>query len=146
MANQSKLKAWVRYDGTGRVISGGPIFQTSKPKVGNWRQIDANLCCNGGLTTTTTTTSRGGGVTPTAWIASVWAGYLNACTNPPGATGIVYTQTSTVGIGTTLWADSALTIPYTPGPSYSYIKLSGDPGLYVFTQMMTTSITNTDAC
>ncbi len=57
MANQSKLKAWVRYDGTGRVISGGPIFQVNKPKVGNWKQIDANLCCNGGLTTTTTTTT-----------------------------------------------------------------------------------------
>ena len=46
MANQSKLKAWVRYDGTGRVIAGGPILQRFKPAVGNWVEINANECCN----------------------------------------------------------------------------------------------------
>jgi len=46
MANQSKLKAYVRYDGTGRVIAGGPILQRFKPKVGNWVEIDASECCN----------------------------------------------------------------------------------------------------
>lgn len=57
MANQSKLKAWVRYDGTGRVVTAGPIFQANKPKVGNWKQINSSLCCNpSGSTTTTTTT------------------------------------------------------------------------------------------
>ena len=56
MANQSKLKAWVRYDGTGRVIAGGPILQSFKPKVGNWVEIDASECCNYVPTTTTTTT------------------------------------------------------------------------------------------
>lgn len=59
MANQSKLKAWLRYDGTGRVVTGGPIFQANKPKVGNWRQMNANLCCNPSGTTTTTTTLGG---------------------------------------------------------------------------------------
>lgn len=54
MANQNKLKAYVRYDGTGRVIAGGPILQRFKPKVGNWVEIDASECCN---TTTTTTTA-----------------------------------------------------------------------------------------
>lgn len=58
MANQSKLKAWVRYDGTGTVVTGGPIFQASKPKVGKWKEMNANLCCNpSGSTTTTTTTA-----------------------------------------------------------------------------------------
>lgn len=46
MTNQSKLKAYVRYDGTGRVIAGGPILQRFKPKVGNWVEIQANECCN----------------------------------------------------------------------------------------------------
>lgn len=46
MANQSKLKAWVRYDGTNTVVTAGPIFRADKPKVGNWRQINADLCCN----------------------------------------------------------------------------------------------------
>jgi len=54
MANQSKLKAYVRFDGTGRVIAGSLILQRFKPKVGNWVEIAANECCN--YTTTTTTT------------------------------------------------------------------------------------------
>ena len=57
MANQNKLKAYVRYDGTGRVIAGGPILQRFKPKVGNWVEIDASECCNYVPTTTTTTTT-----------------------------------------------------------------------------------------
>ena len=56
MANSNnKLKAYIRYDGTGRVIAGSLILQRFKPKVGNWQEIDANECCN--YTTTTTTTS-----------------------------------------------------------------------------------------
>ena len=61
MANSNnKLKAYVRYDGTGRVIAGSLILQRFKPKVGNWQEIDANECCNyvpGSTTTTTTTTA-----------------------------------------------------------------------------------------
>jgi len=41
-----KLKAYVQYDGSGRVVPGGPIFRSSKPKVGNWKEINANQCCN----------------------------------------------------------------------------------------------------
>ena len=46
MATNNKLKAYVRYDGTGRVIAGSLILQRFKPKVGNWKEIDANECCN----------------------------------------------------------------------------------------------------
>jgi hypothetical protein len=47
MANSNnRLKAYVRYDGTGRVIAGSLILQRFKPKVGNWQEIDANECCN----------------------------------------------------------------------------------------------------
>jgi hypothetical protein len=46
MANQSKLNAWLRYDGTGTVVLAGPIYSVKKPKDGNWRQMNANLCCN----------------------------------------------------------------------------------------------------
>jgi hypothetical protein len=55
MATNNKLKAYVRYDGTGRVIAGSLILQRFKPKVGNWQEIDAYECCN--PTTTTTTSS-----------------------------------------------------------------------------------------
>ncbi len=44
--NNNKLKAYVRYDGTGRVVAGSLILQRFKPKVGNWQEIDANECCN----------------------------------------------------------------------------------------------------
>jgi hypothetical protein len=54
MATNNKLKAYVRFDGTGRVIAGSLILQRFKPKVGNWKEIPANECCN--YTTTTTTT------------------------------------------------------------------------------------------
>lgn len=58
MANSNnKLKAYIRYDGTGRVIAGSLILQRFKPKVGNWQEIDANECCNYVPTTTTTTSS-----------------------------------------------------------------------------------------
>jgi hypothetical protein len=58
MANSNnRLKAYVRYDGTGRVIAGSLILQRFKPKVGNWVEIDANECCNYVPTTTTTTSS-----------------------------------------------------------------------------------------
>ena len=46
MATNNKLKAYVRYDGTGRVIAGSLILQRFKPKVGNWKEIPANECCN----------------------------------------------------------------------------------------------------
>ena len=55
--NNNKLKAFVRFDGSGRVIPSSLILQKSKPKVGNWKEINATECCNGAPTTTTTTTA-----------------------------------------------------------------------------------------
>lgn len=46
MASNNKLKAYVRFDGSGRIVPGSLILQKSKPKVGNWKQIRANECCN----------------------------------------------------------------------------------------------------
>ena len=57
MSNRKDLKAFVRYDGSGRVIPGSLILQRSKPKVGDWKQIDAYECCNPTTTSTTTTTT-----------------------------------------------------------------------------------------
>jgi hypothetical protein len=57
MALQNKLKAFVRFDGSGRVIPSSLILQKSKPKVGNWKEINATQCCNDTPTTTTTTTA-----------------------------------------------------------------------------------------
>ena len=46
MANQRNLKAFVRYDGSGRVVAGSLILRKNKPKVGNWQEILGYKCCN----------------------------------------------------------------------------------------------------
>ncbi len=53
--NKRDLKAFVRFDGTGRVIPGSLVLRRDKPKVGNWQEIAAYECCNYTTTTTTTT-------------------------------------------------------------------------------------------
>jgi len=48
------LKAFVRFDGSGRVVAGSLVLRRKKPKVGNWKEITAYECCNPTTTTTTT--------------------------------------------------------------------------------------------
>jgi hypothetical protein len=55
MSNKKELKAFVRFDGSGRVVAGSLILRKQKPKVGKWQEITAYECCN--QTTTTTTTA-----------------------------------------------------------------------------------------
>ena len=56
MAIQRNLKAFVRFDGSGRVVAGSLILRKQKPKVGNWQEISAYECCAPTTTTTTTAT------------------------------------------------------------------------------------------
>ena len=46
MTNKRDLKAYVRYDGSGRVIAGSLVLRRSKPKVGNWQEVQGYECCN----------------------------------------------------------------------------------------------------
>lgn len=46
MGNLRDLKAFVRYDGSGRVVAGSLIFRKKKPTVGNFQQIQSFKCCN----------------------------------------------------------------------------------------------------
>lgn len=56
MANSRKdLKAYVRFDGSGRVVPGSLILRRKMPKVGKWKEIPAYECCNPTTTSTTTT-------------------------------------------------------------------------------------------
>lgn len=41
-----KLKAFVRFDGSGRVVPGSLIFRKQKPKVGKWKEISSTECCD----------------------------------------------------------------------------------------------------
>jgi len=82
MANSNnRLKAYVRYDGTGRVIAGSLILQRFKPQVGNWQEIDANECCNYVPTTTTTTSSTS---TSTTTSTSTSTSTTTTTTTSPG--------------------------------------------------------------
>jgi hypothetical protein len=53
--NKKDLKAFVRFDGSGRIVPGSLILRKRKPKVGKWQEVPAYECCN--ITTTTTTTT-----------------------------------------------------------------------------------------
>lgn len=44
--NKRDLKAYVRFDGSGRVVAGSLILRRKKPKVGKWVEIPAYECCN----------------------------------------------------------------------------------------------------
>ena len=46
MGSNQNLKAYVRYDGSGRVVAGSLVLRRSKPKNGNWQQINRSECCN----------------------------------------------------------------------------------------------------
>jgi hypothetical protein len=46
MSNKRDLKAFVRYDGSGRVVAGSLILRRQKPKVGKWSEVQGYECCN----------------------------------------------------------------------------------------------------
>jgi hypothetical protein len=51
------LKAYVRFDGTGRIVPSSLILRRKIPKVGKWVEIPAYECCNPTTTTSTSSTS-----------------------------------------------------------------------------------------
>jgi len=53
--NKRDLRAFVRYDGRGRIIPGSLVLRRSKPKNGKWKEVTAYECCNPTTTTSTTT-------------------------------------------------------------------------------------------
>ena len=53
-SNKKDLRAYVRIDGSGRVVAGSLVLRRKKPKVGKWMEIQTYECCNETTTTTTT--------------------------------------------------------------------------------------------
>jgi hypothetical protein len=110
MALQNKLKAFVRFDGSGRVIPSSLILQKSKPKVGDWKEINATQCCNGSSSTTTTTTTN---VTPTVWFGkfSSTGDKFDVCYGGGWSSANVYTSVSSgpFAPGTPLYTNQSLT-------------------------------------
>ena len=54
MTNKRDLKAYSRFDGTGRIVPGSTVLRRIKPKNGNWIEVQAYECCNPGGGTFTT--------------------------------------------------------------------------------------------
>ena len=97
MANSNnQLKAYVRFDGTGRIVPSSLILQRFKPKDGNWQEIDAKECCNFVPTTTTTTTA-----TPTTTTTSTSTSTSTTTSTSTSTTTSTSTSTSTTTTTTT---------------------------------------------
>jgi hypothetical protein len=143
MANQNKLKAWVRYDGTGRVIAGGPILQRFKPKVGNWVEINANECCNDITTTTTTTSTSSTTTTSTTTVApttttttTTQAGIFAVLSNSSCGSGTAIQVQFTTG-ESLCDAPLAISGDFSSAPEEFYIVYNGISKLFVKTSPTT---------
>ena len=44
--NNRPLKAYVRFDGSGRAVASSLIWRKNKPKVGKWKEVQGYECCN----------------------------------------------------------------------------------------------------
>lgn len=121
MSNKRDLKAFVRFDGSGRIVAGSLILRKNKPKVGKWHEIQAYECCNyipsPSTTTTTTTQGGGGGGVPFELLTGQTAEI--AC---QGSQGTVLWFVSAPGENQVAYVNEALTIPY----ANSYIQRFGD--------------------
>ena len=98
MAIQRDLKAFVRYDGSGRVVAGSLILRKNKPKVGRWQEIPAYECCNYIPTPTTTTTTT---ASPTTTTTSSSTSTTTSTSTSTSTTTSTSTSTSTTTTTTT---------------------------------------------
>lgn len=99
--NKRPLKAYVRFDGSGRVVAGSLVLRRNKPKVGNWQEIVAYECCNPTTTTTTTAALPAGQISSTSDVA-------DACTETLDTT--VYLQLKddpVIAVNDIIYLDSA---------------------------------------
>jgi hypothetical protein len=76
------LKAYVRFDGTGRIVPSSLILRRKKPKVGKWVEIPAYECCNYVPTSTTTTTSTSTSTSTTTTTTTVAPTTTTTTTQP----------------------------------------------------------------
>ena len=125
--NSRPLKAYVRFDGSGRIVAGSLILRKNKPKVGKWKEIPAYECCNPTTTTsttaapiTTTTTTAG----PTVLFRT--AEFAETVCNEPATLALYYT--APLGTGTLLFTDAGLTTPYS---TTSYIADPATGNVYL---------------
>lgn len=121
MANNQtpKLRAFVRIDGSGRVVPGAPIFQANKPKVGQWREIPLYYRGDGASSSTTTTSTT---AAPQVSSQTTVAGFSGGGVCSDSGNLITVYWSGTLGVGTALYTNLGLTAPYLAEIG-NYIKL-----------------------
>jgi hypothetical protein len=145
MANNitPKLKAFVRVDGTGRVLPGTPVLQASKPKVGEW--IEIPMYDRGTTTTTTTTVS----IVAYTMTSGGYSGTSGACSNLGGGMlTTVYGTSNPLGVSA-FYYDQGLTMLFTGSQSSNHygFYITGFPGAkYTAVIDETGAITGNAAC
>lgn len=107
------LKAFVRIDGTGRVVPGTLLLRYKKPGVGKWFEIDATECCNGTRV-----------IVP---FSGQYAAVGSGCVGR-GTLNLVYSEQSCFDnpqVGCQIWSDEAGTTLTTTDGDY-LVTLPGD--------------------
>ena len=111
--NKRPLKAFVRFDGSGRVVAGSLVLRRKKPKVGNWQEITAYECCN---PTTTRRSYPSGQVSSSSDVAGACALTLDT---------VVYLNLATVdviAVGDIVYNDAAGLNPYDGSGNFHRIE------------------------
>ena len=136
MAIQRNLKAFVRYDGSGRVVAGSLILRKNKPKVGRWQEIPAYECCNYVPTSTTTTTTT---ASPTTTTTSTSTSTSSTTTTTSTTASPTTTTTTTTAEPTTT------TTTTTAEPTTTTTSTSTSTSTTTTTEAPTTTTTTTTA-
>ncbi len=111
--NKRPLKAFVRFDGSGRVVAGSLVLRRKKPKVGNWQEITAYECCN---PTTTRKSYPAGQVSSTSDAANACALTLDT---------VVYLKLATVNViavGDIVYNDATGLNPFDGSGTYHRVE------------------------
>ena len=117
----AKLKAFVRYDGMGRIVPGSLILQRNAPKVGNWDEVNSTLCCNPTPSTTKVAVASCTGISPCSGRCTIVTVYMDqACADNPQAGCQVWSDAS----GTTLVPDGEYAVTL-PGSVPGYMSIVG---------------------
>ena len=138
------LKAFVRFDGSGRIVASSLILRKRKPKVGKWREIEANECCNLTTTTTTTTIFPPTTTTTTTTVSSFELRYYmgsynetTPCAGPPVSGNPQYASTSNPLLLSQLFSDAALTTATIMSNGGGFYSFSYDSGATVYSAEFT---------
>ena len=120
--NKRPLKAFVRFDGSGRVVSGSLVLRRNKPKVGNWQEIVAYECCNPTTTTTTTVALPAGQISSTSDVADACSETLDT---------VVYLQLASgpsIAASDIIYLDAAGGVPFVGDDTYHRVASTDSQG------------------